>query len=123
LANTFAIEGFIDELAAVAGADSLQFRLDHLDDSSYSDRIRTTLMAAAELGGYGTPLPAGRARGIAVTDYHDAIAAMVAEISVEPDGEITVHRASGAVDIGLVISPDGAVAQAQGSIVMGLSST
>lgn len=123
LANTFAVESFIDELASLAGADPLQFRLDHLDDSFYSDRIRTTLKAAAELGGYGSSVPAGRARGIAATDYHDAIAAMVAEISIEPDGEITVHRASGAVDIGLVISPDGALAQAQGSIVMGLSST
>lgn len=123
LANTFAAESFMDELAHAAGADPVQFRLDHLDDSPYNERIRVTLTTAAELGGYDTPVPAGRARGIAVTDYHDSVAAMVAEISLDGNGQITVHRASGVVDIGLVISPDGAAAQAQGSIIMALSST
>ena len=122
LANTFAAESFMDEMAHFAGADPLQFRLDHLDDSLYNTRIRKTLPAAAELGRYHTP-PAGHACGIAVTDYHDCLAALVVEVSVGDTGEIRVHRAAAAADLGLVINPYGAAAQAQGSIVMGLSST
>jgi len=123
LANGFAIESFMDELAHLAGADPLQFRLDHLDNSPYNERIRTTLATLAELADYDAPLAQGRARGIAITDYHDSIASLVAEISVEDSGEITVHRASGVADIGLAVSPDGSAAQAEGSITMALSST
>ena len=123
LANGFAIESFMDELAHLAGADPLQFRLDHLDYSPYNERIRTTLTTVAELADYDAPLAQGRARGIAITDYHDSIASLVAEISVEDSGEITVHRASGVADIGLAVSPDGSAAQAEGSITMALSST
>jgi len=122
LANVFASESFIDELAALAGRDPLRFRLDHLDDSPYGKRIRNTLLTAAELGDYGRPAAKGRARGIALSDYHDTITAAVAEVSVEANGEIVVHRVSGVADLGLVVNPDGAAAQAEGSIVMSLSS-
>ncbi len=80
-------------------------------------------LTVAELADYDAPLAQGRARGIAITDYHDSIASLVAEISVEDSGEITVHRASGVADIGLAVSPDGSAAQAEGSITMALSST
>ena len=63
--NTFAVESFVDELAATAGADPLQFRLDHLPDSLSGEHMRAVLEAVAELSGWSTPPPAGRARGVA----------------------------------------------------------
>ncbi|GAB4194836.1 MAG: molybdopterin-dependent oxidoreductase [Roseiflexaceae bacterium] len=121
LANTFAVESFIDELAHAAGADPLQFRLDHLPDSERGRRFRTTLTKAAERGEWGSAPPAGRARGIACCVDANTIVALVAEVSVEQD-KVRVHRVSAAVDPGLVVNPDGARAQTEGGIMMGLSS-
>jgi isoquinoline 1-oxidoreductase beta subunit len=121
--NVFATESFMDEMAFAAGVDPLRFRLAHLGDDDEGRRFAGVLEAVAERSGYGQPLPAGRARGIACCSYHGTVVALVVEISIAKDGEIRVHRATEAVDPGLVINPDGAVAQAQGSIVMGLSST
>lgn len=122
LANTFAVESFIDELAHAAGADPLQFRLNHLPDDQRGQRLRAVLVKAAEQAGWGTPAPAGRARGVACCADAGTVVAQVAEVSVE-GGRIRVHRVTAAVDPGLVINPDGASAQTQGAIMMGLSST
>ena len=122
-ANTFAVESFIDELAAAAGADPLQFRLDHLPDSPAGGRMRAVLEAVAELSGWGTAAPAGRARGIACF-ASNTVVAQVAEVSVEAaSGEITVHRVDCAVDCGLVVNPDGAKAQIEGNVMWGAGST
>jgi isoquinoline 1-oxidoreductase beta subunit len=121
LANTFALESFVDELAAEAKADPLAFRLDHLPDNPEGQRLKTVLQAAAQKAGWGKPLPPGRALGIACCiDVRTAVAE-VAEVSVE-NGQITVHKVTAAVDPGLIINPDGVKAQTEGSIVMGLSS-
>ncbi len=122
LANTFAVESFIDELAHAAGVDPLEFRLAHLSNDEFTARRRATLQAAAENAGWGQSLPAGRALGIATSIDVGTVVAQVAEISVE-SGEIRVHKVTSAVDPGLVINPDGATAQIQGAIIMGLSST
>ncbi|MFT5194518.1 MAG: isoquinoline 1-oxidoreductase beta subunit [Cellvibrionaceae bacterium] len=123
LANTFATESFMDEMAHTAGVDPLQFRLDHLGDDAFGLRMKAVLVAVAEKADYEAPLPAGHALGIACSVDVDTVVAMVAEVSVDEAGAITVHRAVQALDPGLVINPDGALAQTQGSIVMGLSST
>jgi isoquinoline 1-oxidoreductase beta subunit len=124
LANTFALDGFIDELAYTAGADPLQFRLDHLSDDAFGQRMAGVLKAAAERAGWGQPLPAGHAHGIACSTDVDTVVAQVAEISLdEATGQIRVHKFVTAVDAGLFVNPDGAIAQTQGSIIMGLSST
>lgn len=123
-ANTFAQESFIDELAHTAGADPLQFRLDHLGDDAFSQRMAGVLRAAAERAGWGQTLPAGHAHGIACCTDVDTVVAQVAEISVDGEtGQIRVHKFVTAVDAGLFINPDGAIAQTQGAIIMGLSST
>ncbi|MGB0388093.1 MAG: molybdopterin cofactor-binding domain-containing protein [Ardenticatenaceae bacterium] len=122
LANTFAVESFIDELAHATGADPLQFRLQHMPDSDRGQRFKQVLATAAERAGWDTPAPEGRARGIACSVDVDTVVAQVAEVSVE-EGQIRVHKVVSAVDPGLVINPDGAKAQTEGSIVMGLSST
>jgi isoquinoline 1-oxidoreductase subunit beta len=121
--NTFACESFMDEMAHAAGADPLQFRLDHLGDDRTGRRMRAVLEAVAERADYGRTLPEGRAQGVACCVDVGTVVAMIAEVSVEGDGTIHVHRVTQAVEAGLVVNPDGALAQAQGSIVMGLSST
>jgi isoquinoline 1-oxidoreductase beta subunit len=122
LANVFSIESFIDELAHAAGADPLEFRLKHLPPGTRRARYNKVLETVAEKSGWGSSLPPGRARGIAMCDDVQTIVAQVAEVSIE-DGNIRVHKVTAAMDCGLVINPDGAQAQAQGSIMMGLSST
>jgi len=121
LPNAFAVETFIDELAHTAGQDPLAFRLAHLDESDGDRRMAGVLKAAAERAGWGTPLPAGRARGIACCTDTDTKVAQVAEVSVE-DGRIRVHKITAAMDCGLVINPDGAAAQVQGNVMWGVGS-
>ncbi|MEM8531457.1 MAG: molybdopterin cofactor-binding domain-containing protein [Chloroflexota bacterium] len=121
--NTFAMESFIDEVAHAAGADPLEFRLRHLSTSNeLSERFRAVLQAAADKAGWDTPPPEGRARGIASSLNAGTVATQIAEVSVT-DGKIRVHKVTCAIDPGLVINPDGARAQVEGSIIMGLSST
>ncbi|MFK7800522.1 MAG: molybdopterin cofactor-binding domain-containing protein [Anaerolineae bacterium] len=123
LANVFANESFMDEMAHAAGADPLQFRLDHLSDAELDSRFRVALETVAEKADYGAELPAGHALGVACSVDVDTVVAMIAEVSVDDAGVITVHRVVQAVDPGLLINPDGALAQTEGNIVMGLSST
>ncbi len=122
LPNTFAMESFMDEVAHAAGVDPLEFRLRHLPDTPLGQRFRRVLETAAENAGWGTPAPAGRARGIACSVDVNTVVAQVAEVSVQ-DGQIRVHRVTAVMDPGLVINPNGAKAQTEGSIIMGLSST
>ncbi len=122
MANTFAVESFIDELAHAAGADPLEFRLDHLPDDALGRRMGAVLRAAAERAGWNVAPPDGRARGIACCNDGGTVVAEVAEISLDrASGRIRVHRVTAAVDPGRVINPDGATAQVEGSIVMGAS--
>ncbi len=120
--NAFAVESFVDELAHLAGQDPLAFRLAHLTDEFNDQRMAAVLQAAADLAGWGTPLPEGRARGIACATDVDTAVAQVAEVSVGEDGRVRVHRISAAMDCGLVINPDGATAQVQGNIIWGIGS-
>ncbi len=122
LANTFAIESFIDELAFAAGIDPLDFRLNHMPNDETGQRRQRVLETAAEKAGWGSTLPAGRALGVAHSIDVGTSVAQVAEVSVD-QGEIRVHKITSVVDPGLVINPDGAISQIQGSIIMGLSST
>jgi isoquinoline 1-oxidoreductase subunit beta len=122
LANTFAVESFIDEMSHTAGVDPLTFRLSHLTNDEIDQRRKKALETAAEKAGWGSSLPKGRALGIATSTDVGTVVAQIAEVSVE-QGEIRVHKVTSVVDPGLVINPDGATAQIQGSIIMGLSST
>jgi isoquinoline 1-oxidoreductase beta subunit len=122
MANTFAVESFVDELAHAAGADPLQFRLEHLPDDALGQRMRAALMAAAERAGWGSEQPAGRALGIACGTDGGTVVAEVAQISIDAGpGRIGIHRVVAAVDCGRTINPNGARAQIEGSIVMGTS--
>jgi len=121
LPNTFALESFVDELAEAAGADPLQLRLAHLDDEPDARRLAAVLRAAAQMARWDEPLPSGRGRGIACCGDVGTMVAMVAEVDLS-GGRLRLTGVDVAVDCGLVVNPAGATLQAQGSVVMGLSS-
>lgn len=115
--TAFAMESAIDELAAAAKKDPLQYRLDLLKDRP---RHAAALKVAAEKAGWGKPLPVGHGLGLAVHESFGTIVANVAECSVDK-GKIKVHRFTSVVDCGPVVNPLGVEAQVQGSIAYGLS--
>jgi isoquinoline 1-oxidoreductase beta subunit len=114
----FVVEAFIDELAAAAKKDPFEFRRDLLGKSP---RHKAALELAAEKAGWGTPLPQGRARGIAVMDAFGSILSQVTEVSVDARGNVRVHKVVCTVDTGWVINPDTIKAQMEGGIVYGLT--
>ncbi|MFT3858680.1 MAG: xanthine dehydrogenase family protein molybdopterin-binding subunit [Aquabacterium sp.] len=115
--NAFFTESFVDELAHAAGQDPHAWRRERL---SRHARHRAVLDLAAARAGWGTPLPAGRARGIALHESFGSICAQVAEVSVS-EGQVRVHRVVCAIDCGSVVNPDTVEAQMQSGIVYGLS--
>src|SRR5215510_1519900 len=112
----FVVEAFIDELAAAAKKDPFEFRRDLLGKSP---RHKAALELAAEKAGWSKPLPAGRARGIAVMDAFGSILSQVTEVSVDARGNVRVHKVVCTVDTGWVINPDTIKAQMEGGIVYG----
>ena len=115
--NAFFTECFLDELAGAAGQDPLAYRRTLLERHP---RHRAVLDLAAEKAGWSAPLPAGRARGLALHASFGSICAQVAEVSVQ-DGQPRVHRVVCAVDCGVVVHPDSARAQVEGAVAFGLT--
>jgi isoquinoline 1-oxidoreductase beta subunit len=111
-------ESFVDELAHASGKDPFEFRRDLLADQP---RFRAALEKAAAMSGWGSPLPSGEGRGIAITEAFGTIVAEVAHVAVSPQGELRVRNIYAAVDCGDVVNTDTAAAQAEGGIVFGLS--
>ena len=122
MANIYALESFIDEVAEAADLDPLEFRLRHLPDNEMGQRISNALQTAAEQANWGSSLPAGHAHGLAMSYDVGTIMVEIAEVSVE-NNQIRVHKVSAVADPGLAINPDGVKAQTEGSITMGLSAT
>lgn len=115
--NAFAIESFIDELAHAAGADPIAYRLALL---ASSPRYRAVLELAANAANWGRP-GAGRSQGVALYYAHGGWAAQIAEVSVNSDLFVTVHRVVCAVDCGFAVNPDTVRAQVEGGIAFGLT--
>lgn len=116
--TAFATETFLDELAAAAGVDELEIRRKLL---AGKPRHLGVLNLAAEKAGWGTPLPEGKARGIAVHESFSSFVAQVAEVSAGDDGLPKVERVVCAVDCGQPINPDVIKAQMDGGLGFGLS--
>ena len=116
--NTFFAESFIDECAEAAGLDPLDYRRALLRDSP---RHRAVLDRVAAMAGWGTPMAPGRGRGIAIEQAYESIVAQVAEVTVAPDGALTVDRVFCAIDAGIVVHPDAVIAQMEGGILFGLT--
>ena len=115
----FYTESFMDELALAAGADPYQFRRKHLPEGSRHQKV---LDEVAKRAGWGTALPEGVGRGIAIVESFDTIAAEVVEVALKEDGSPKVLRAFAVVDCGTTINPLNAEAQIAGGLIMGLSS-
>ena len=114
--NTFAVESMVDEMALAAGADPYQYRRARLQDA----RWLAVLDAAAQAAGWGTPAPAGRARGIAIGTAFNSIVAQVVEVSATATGP-KVTRVWLAIDCGWVVNPNSVDAQLVGGVVHGLN--
>lgn len=122
----FAINVFTDELAHKAGIDSLEFFKNIYDNNpdpelqEQARRSKGVLELVAEKGGWGRKMPENHGLGLAVHYSFSSYAAMLVHVEVVND-EITVHRVDCAVDCGQVLNLDGATAQQEGAVVMGMS--
>lgn len=122
-----AIESFVDELAKAADRDPIDYRLDLIDGSSPMplreleargaehefdpEWLRSVLRLVRERSGWDSPLPRGRYRGIASHWCMATYVAEVVELSVTDGGGYVIDRVTAAVDCGIVVNPEGAVAQ------------
>ncbi|MEZ5071106.1 MAG: molybdopterin cofactor-binding domain-containing protein, partial [Bacteroidales bacterium] len=116
--NTFARESHIDMMAAKAGVDPWQFRLDNLKD----EKMVAVLKALAEKFGYEPSAgPSGRGIGMACgTDAGTCVAVMVRVKVDAKTGEVWPQKAVVSQDMGLCINPQGSIIQAEGCVTMGL---
>jgi isoquinoline 1-oxidoreductase beta subunit len=117
--TVYSVESFIDELAALAGREPLEFRLSMLQDQP---RMAAVARLAAEKSDWGSALGSGRGRGIAICKLRGTYLAQVAETSVQDDNTFSVDRVVTAIDCGQVINPDIVRAQMEGGTGFGLSS-
>jgi isoquinoline 1-oxidoreductase subunit beta len=118
--NAFFAEGFVDELAHAAGADPVAFRLALLDGLP---RHAAVLRLAAEKAGWGTPAPAGTARGVALHESFGSVVAQVVEVvrdGADP-ARPRVTRVVCAVDCGTPVNPDGIAQQMESGVLFGLA--
>jgi isoquinoline 1-oxidoreductase beta subunit len=112
----FARESAIDELAIAAGRDPADLRRDLLTDNP---RTLRALELAVERSGWGTPLPQGRARGLACSSFLSH-SAQVTEISLDRRERVHIEKITFALDCGIVINPDLVRAQVEGGLVWAL---
>ncbi|MEM7371400.1 MAG: molybdopterin cofactor-binding domain-containing protein [Bacteroidota bacterium] len=122
LANTFAIESFMDELAIKAGKDPIEFRLAQIKDDGPGKRLKAVIKEAGKRSGYSDEVVNGRAMGFACSTDATTPCAHVAEVSVEGK-EIKVHKVTCVMDPGISVNPDQVRAQCEGSVIMGLSAS
>jgi isoquinoline 1-oxidoreductase beta subunit len=116
--NVFVVESFMDELAAAAKKDPVDYRLALLDKAP---RAKAVLQLAAEKAGWGQSLPKGSGRGVSIQFVFGTYMAQVAEVEVSSDGSVRVRRVVCAVDCGTVINSDTVRAQIQGAIIFGVT--
>jgi len=117
--NTFGVESMIDELAVAANRDPYQFRRDLLTDT----RWLAVLDAVAQLADWNTPVPTGRARGIAIGAAFNSIVAEVVEISAATTTSLKINRVSVALDCYLVVNPGQVESQLIGGVVHAINAT
>ncbi len=123
-ANVFALESFMDELAAAAGVDPVEFRLRHMKDA----RARAVIETCAQKAGWkpGQKSDGSRGRGFAFSQYKNlaCYVAMAADVVVERrTGKVRVTKVVAVVDAGLIVNPDGVVSQIEGGIIQSASWT
>jgi isoquinoline 1-oxidoreductase beta subunit len=122
LANTFAIESFVDEMAIKSGSNPIDFRLAILGDKDSGPRIKTVLKEAARIAKYTDKSDGNRGMGIAVSTDTGSPCAHVVEVAII-NNRISVEKVTCVLDCGLAVNPDQVRAQCEGSIIMGLSAS
>lgn len=122
LANTFAIESFLDELAIKAGRNPVDFRLAHIKDDEAGIRLKNVIKACAEKANYSDRPAGNRAMGFAASVDAGSPCAQVVEVSIVED-QIKVHKVTAALDCGIAVNPDQVKAQVEGCIIMGISAS
>ncbi len=116
--NNFAHESHVDSLAAKLGMDPVAFRLLNLEEPRM---LRVLTEAAKRFGWVAKPAPSGRGVGVACGHYRGTYVAAMAEVAVDrASGQVQVKRITLVQDMGVVVNPDGARQQAEGSLIMGL---
>lgn len=132
-ANAFVVQTFLDEAADELGRDPLEMRLEVLGEDRElkydghggpvfdTGRLKGVLKAAAKAAGWGRSVPAGRGLGLAGHFTFGGYCAQVAEVELLEDGAFRVHKVWVALDVGVVINPDGLISQCEGGINDGLS--
>lgn len=127
----FAVQSFLHELSAAAGKDHLQFMIDLMGEPRHlppatefalnTGRAAAVIKLAAEKAGWGKTLPKGRGMGLAFHFSHAGHFAEVAEVSVDANRKLTVHKITVAGDIGPIVNMSGAENQVVGSVIDGFS--
>jgi isoquinoline 1-oxidoreductase beta subunit len=127
----FAVQSFLHECAVAAQRDHLEFLLEVMGEPRWlqqgnefslnTGRAAAVLKLAAEKAGWGKELQKGRGLGLAFHFSHAGHFAEVAEVSVDADRRLTVHKVTVAGDIGPVVNLSGAENQVEGSVVDGFS--
>lgn len=117
--TTFSVETMIDELAAKANKDPVEFRLSLMEKDSRPYRV---LQLLADKSGWADTVPVGRSRGVAIAECFGSSSGYMAEVSVDEDsGGITVHKLVAVIDCGLAVFPNAIKAQMEGGAIMALS--
>lgn len=130
-AIAFAVQSFLHECAVAANRDHLTFLLELMGDPRWlepgntralnTERAANVIKLAAEKAGWGKALPRGRGLGLAFHFSHAGHFAEVAEVSVDENRKVSVHRVTVAGDIGPIVNMSGAENQCQGSVIDGIS--
>lgn len=120
LANCFAIESIVDEMALKAGKDPIDFRLAMLSDEGNGPRIKKVIQTAVEKSGFKDQVVGNRAMGFAASIDAGSPCAQVVELSIEND-EIKIHKVTCVLDCGIAVNPDQVKAQCEGCVIMGIS--
>jgi isoquinoline 1-oxidoreductase subunit beta len=132
--NAVALECFMDEMAHAAGKDPIQYRIDMLDMGSTKHqwsglsagvpvgaRMKRALEEVRAKSGWGKKLPSGRGMGVAVMEGYNTVIAMVVEVTVSNNYDVTIDKVTAVVDAGTLVHPDQALAQMQSTINFGQS--
>ena len=117
--NLFAIEGFVDQIAADQGVDPVEFRLQRM---AITPKAKATVEKVAQMSDWKAKRPDGRALGFAMSERSGSLGAGVVEISLNPDsGKIRVHKVWIAIDGGIIVTPGAAKANVESGINYGIS--
>ena len=120
LANTFAIESFVDELAVRSNKNPIELRLAQIKDNEEGVRLKNVIKKAAKESNYTDEVINGKAMGFACSTDTGTPCAQVVEVSIE-DEEIKVHKITCVMDCGIAVNPDQVKAQCEGAMIMAMS--